>query len=144
MWEEGYLRIATFSMYRSVIILLASLLFSILCLFYLYKTSPNDMKMRTIYPTFKLEEHNLDHKNIKETVYEKLLKNITFQDPNQDLVNRLHWDIIDTVYKNIWFRCIYFPVLPLSLLTLRQTQPVFHQHWKKSKIWHVMVIMFAK
>ena len=75
-------------MNRSLVILVASLLFSVFNLFYLFKTSPNEIKMRTKYPPFKDEKKNINVEIIpqSETLEDKFSKNITLQDPNQDLV----------------------------------------------------------
>ncbi len=75
-------------MNRSLLLVLASLVFSALNLFYLFKTSPHENKMRTIYPPVKHkhEDKTLDIIPQSEILEEKFLKNITLQDRNQDMV----------------------------------------------------------
>lgn len=75
-------------MNRSLLLVLASILFSAFNLFYLFKTSPHENKMKTIYPPFKHKNENktLDIIPQSETLEEKFLKNITLQDRNQDMV----------------------------------------------------------
>ena len=78
-------------MNRSLLLLPASLLFSVLSLFYLYKTSPREIKMKTVYPPFKnrKEEKTIDIIQQSQTLEDKFLENIKFHDLNQDLVSKL-------------------------------------------------------
>ena len=80
-----------FQMNRSLLLLLASLLFSVLSLFYLYKTSPREIKMKTVYPPFKnrKEEKTIDIIQQSQTLEDKFSENMKFQDLNQDLVLKL-------------------------------------------------------
>ena len=78
-------------MNRSLLLLLASLFFSVLSLFYLYKTSPREIKMRTLYPSYKQreEEKTFDIIQQSETFEDKFFEDIKFQDINHDLVLKL-------------------------------------------------------
>ena len=78
-------------MNRSLLLVLASLLFSAFNLFYLFKTSSRENKMRTIYPPVAPVKHRDENKSRdiipqNETLEEQFLKNITLKDQNQDMV----------------------------------------------------------